>query len=249
MSPLGWAKRITASDRVRPALCWFAAQYIRFVFALSRWRVVRGEIPDAYWDRGESFILALWHGRFLMLPYCWRRGAPVNMLISQHRDGELIAKTIRHFGLGSLRGSTRRGGSAALRAMVKALKQGTYVGITPDGPRGPRMRANLGAVSVARLSGAPIVPVTYSVSRRRVLNSWDRFVLAWPFSSGVFVWGQPIEVSREADEAALEAARSELEAELNAITREADGLMGQAAIEPAEPAPVRSDELLSLQDR
>lgn len=246
-----WAKRMGANVRVRAALCWLGAQYIRFVRATGRWRVVRGEIPARFWDEGRSFILAFWHGRLLMMPYCWRKGAPMNTLISQHRDGELLARTIRHFGLGTVRGSTTHGGSAALRTLVRALKTGAYVGITPDGPRGPRMRANLGAVQLARLAQVPIVPVAYSASRRRVLASWDRFVLAWPFSRGVFVWGDPVAVPKDADGEALEAARRELEARLNAITGEADRLVGREAIEPA-PAEVRHarpDENLSLQSR
>ena len=220
---------------MRSALCWLGALYIRFVFVTGRWQTVHGEIPARLWDERRPFILAFWHGRLLMMPYCWRRSARMNMLISQHRDGELIAKTIGHFDLGTVRGSSRHGGSAALRSMVKTLKAGDYVGVTPDGPRGPRMRANAGAISVARLSGAPIIPVAYATSRRRILNSWDRFAVARPFTRGVFVWGEPISVSTDADAEAQDNARLDLEARLNTITREADELVGQTVIEPAPP--------------
>jgi lysophospholipid acyltransferase (LPLAT)-like uncharacterized protein len=226
------AKRIAAKDGLRPFLCWLGAGYIRLVHATSRWRAVGTEAPARFWDEGEGFILAFWHGRGRMMPYCWKKGTPMSMLISQHRDGELIAKTIRHFGLGTIRGSTKRGGGAALRQMVKALASNACVGITPDGPRGPRMRANLGAITVARLSGRPILPVSYSLSRRRVLSSWDRFVIALPFARGVYVWGEPLHVPREADEAAQEEARRTLEERLNRLTDEADRLVGQSVIEP-----------------
>jgi lysophospholipid acyltransferase (LPLAT)-like uncharacterized protein len=156
------------------------------------------------------------------------------MLISTHRDGQIIARTVSHFGIETVAGSSSHGGSAALRAMLRALKEGVCVGITPDGPRGPRMRASDGIVQVARLSGATVLPCSFSATRRRVVGSWDRFVIAWPFSRGVFVWGRPITVPRDADAAAQESAREAIEAELNAITVEADARMGHAPLAPAE---------------
>lgn len=238
---MGLLKRLSKSERVRGALCWLGAQYIRLVAVTGRWQVVGGEVPAAYWDQGRPFVLAFWHGRILMMPYCWRRAQPIHMLISQHRDGQIIARTVGHFGIATVAGSSSKGGSAALRAMLKALKGGECVGITPDGPRGPRMRASEGIVQVARISGAPVIPCTFSARRRRVLGSWDRFVVAWPFSRGVFVWGQPIAVPAKATAEQQDALRREVEAALNAITADADARMGHAGIEPAaavvEPAP------------
>lgn len=226
-------KRILGSDAVRRVLCWLGAQYIRLVHATGRWSVVRGDIPQALWERGEPFILCFWHGRLLMMPYCWNRRVAIHMLISQHRDGLIIARTVGHFGIRTIAGSSKRGGAGALRAMLKALQAGECVGITPDGPRGPRMRASEGIVSVARLAGVPIVPATFAVDRRHVLGSWDRFVVALPFARGVLAWGEPIRVPRDAEEADVEAARARVEDALNALTAEADALMGAAAIEPA----------------
>lgn len=234
---MSWAKRIGKSERLRGLLCWLGSLYIRLVYATGRWEVVNGGHARERWDRGEPFILAFWHGRILMMPRSWRAGVPIHMLISQHRDGQLIARTVAHFGIRTVQGSTTRGGSAALRAMLKFLKAGECVGITPDGPKGPRMRASDGIVAVARLSGVPILPATFATSRRKLLRSWDRFAVALPFSRGVFAWGDPITVPKEAGEAEMEAARRAVEDALNAITIEADRLMGQTAPEPA-PAEV-----------
>lgn len=226
-------KALTRGAAVRGALCWLGAQYIRLVRATGAWRVEGGDAPAALWDAGEPFILAFWHGRIMMMPYCWPRTQPIRMLISSHPDGQIIARTVSHFGIDTVAGSTTRGGTQALRAMLGALKEGVCVGITPDGPRGPYMRASDGIVQVARLSGAKILPCTYATARRRALGTWDRFTIAWPFSRGVFVWGRPVAVARDADDAALEAARLEVERALNAITAEADALMGHAPIAPA----------------
>ncbi len=233
-------KRLLRAGPVRGVVCALAALYIRLVHATGRWRIERGDIPHAFWRERKPFILAFWHGRLLMLPYCWEGDAATNMLVSQHADGQLIARTIAHFGFGSIAGSTHRGGSAALRAIVRALGRGECVGVTPDGPRGPRMRASTGVVDIARMSGAPIVPLAFAASRRRVLDTWDRFVVALPFARGAFVWGEPIAVPRDADAPAREAARLALEERLNAVTREADRLVGLEAIEPADAADARA---------
>lgn len=232
---MGILKDLTKSDAVRDALCWLGAQYIRLVRATGRWAVVGGEAPAAFWAEGKPFILAFWHGRILMMPYCWRRSVPIHMLISQHRDGQIIARTVSHFGIATVAGSSSKGGSAALRTMLRALKDGQCVGITPDGPRGPRMRASDGIVQVARMSGVPVIPCTFASRRRRVLGSWDRFIVALPFSAGVFVWGQPINVQAGASAEELSAARQAVEDGLTAICAEADRRMGHAPIEAAPP--------------
>ena len=217
-------------------VCWIAAQYMRFIYLTGRWRIEGGEIPARFWDENRPFILAFWHGRLLMMPYCWRRDRRMHMLTSQHRDGEMIARTIAHLGIGVVRGSSSRGGAMALRTMVKVLGRNEYVGVTPDGPHGPRMRATDGVLAVARLANVPIIPATYGTTRRRVLPSWDRFILPLPFARGVILWGEPLSVPAGADAAALEDCRQRLEAVLTALSDEADRRCGQPAI-AADTAP------------
>ncbi len=225
-------RRILQSDVLRRVLCACAALYIRFVYWTSRFRVVGGDIPRAFWQSKRPFILCFWHGRLLMMPYSWDRGVPIHMLISRHRDGQIIAKTVSHFGIATVAGSTARGGGAALRTLVRLLKQNACIGITPDGPAGPRMRASLGVAQVARLAGVPVLCAAYGSRPRRLLKSWDRFLVALPFGRGVFVWGAPILVPAEADDAALDAARRAIEKRLNAVTETADLLCRQSAVAP-----------------
>jgi lysophospholipid acyltransferase (LPLAT)-like uncharacterized protein len=173
-----------------------------------------------------------------MIPMAWQRLAPMHMLISAHRDGRIIADAVTHFGVHSIPGSTRRGGLAALRTMLKRIEESECVGITPDGPRGPAMRASGGIVNVARLAQVPIVPIVFATSRRRVLRSWDRFHLALPFGRGVFLWGEPIEIDRELDETGLEHARMLVETRMNELAAEADRRVGHGASLPASLTPV-----------
>ena len=225
-APSRWGRRVVRSRRLRGLLCWAIRVYIRFVHATNRWTVEGQEHPRRLREQGRSFILAFWHGRLMMIPMGWQRLAPMHMLISAHRDGRIIADAVRYFGVESIPGSTRHGGSAALRTMLKRLEAGDCVGITPDGPRGPATVASSGVVNVARLAGVPIVPVAFATSRRRTLRSWDGFHLALPFGRGVFLWGEPIEIAPDPDIAVLERARLLVETRLNELTAEADRRVG-----------------------
>ena len=195
---------------------------------------------DALWDSDTPFIIAFWHGRLFMMPHIWRRNVPINLLISHHRDGEMLARTVSHFGFDTIRGSSSQGGGSALREILRTLKSGTSIGFTPDGPRGPRMRASEGIISIAKLAGVPIVPSSYAISRRKVLRSWDRFTFPLPFTRGLYIWGTPLSVARDADAETTEAARLSLEQALNEITETADRYCGVDAIVP-EPLPTGVD--------
>ncbi|MBL6946107.1 MAG: lysophospholipid acyltransferase family protein [Rhodospirillales bacterium] len=232
-------KRILSSATVQAFLCWIGAMYVRLVFITTRWTVLGGDIPKGFWERGESCILSFWHGRILMVPCLWNPELPSNFIVSKHRDGQIINRIVSQFGIKPIPGSTGRGGSNALRKIVRALKRGESVGIAPDGPRGPLMRMGEGIVTMARLSGAPVVPLAFAANPRFMVNSWDRFVIPWPFARGVIIWGDPIPVPPDADAEAREAARIEIENRITEITAEADRLVG---VETPEPAPIKAGD-------
>lgn len=243
----GLWKRI---QRSKPAVRFAAdaiAFYVRLVRNTTRWDIRGAEHPEAFWSENRPFILTFWHGRLLMIPPTWRSDRRMHMLISQHRDGELIARAMDPFGIGTVRGSAAKagkkdkGGSGALRVMVRQLKLNEYAGFTPDGPRGPRMRASTGVIAAARLAKVPILPVTYAVKRRRVLNSWDRFILPWPFNRGVYLWGEPIDVHSDTTESPEQAALR-LETIMNGLCDEADRLCGHAPIAPADRLPTAGSD-------
>jgi len=229
-------KRLGRSRAVQRLVGLIASLYIRLVYLTGRWQHRNDASLRDIIAAGKPLIVAFWHGRLLMIPALRVRERQAVVLISRHRDGALIASAMPHFGIGTIRGSSTRGGDAALRQLLRCIRKGDIACITPDGPRGPRMRASDGIVHLARLSGAAIVPVTYSVSRRRVLKSWDRFIVALPFSRGVFCWGDPIRIPRDCDKAGVEQARLSLEDALNHLSAEADRLCGQDPIEPAAAA-------------
>ena len=197
----------------------------------TRWQTVNGGAAASAWA-GQPTIVAFWHNRLALMPACWPSPAPFHMLISSHPDGQLVARTIAHFGFGAVAGSSRRGGLEALRGLARVLKAGGSVGLTPDGPRGPRMSVGDGTLVLAKLTGAPILPVAVAVSRRIVLGTWDQLIVPLPFGKGAMIWGSPIKVPRDADDAVLARLREQLEQELARVSAEADTLVGHEIMRP-----------------
>ncbi len=193
---------------------------------------MNGEFLDDLLAQGTGFILITWHGSLMMTPVGWPGPKPLHVLVSRHGDGELVAHAMTRFGMVMVRGSTYRedrdrdkGGAAATRQLVALLKDGQAVALTPDGPRGPARSLGGGVVTLARLSGTPILPVTILTARHRLLRSWDHFRVALPFSNGAIVFGEPIVVDRLLDEDGKEAKRLEVEVALNAVTDQAGHLV------------------------
>lgn len=242
---MGLGRRLMTVPAVEALVTGAIAAYVRLVWATNRWEFRGLDHPEPHWRDGTPLIGAFWHGRLLMMPKIWRGGKRVHVLISQSRDGEMIARAVGHFGIGTIRGSTRRGdrdkgGSAAVRSIMRAVQAGESICITPDGPKGPRMRASAGVVAVARLAGVPVFPASYSTSRAIRMKSWDRFHLPLPFGHGVFVVAPPVAVPRDADDAEQDRLRLVVEATLNRITDEADRACGQPSVEPARPSDARA---------
>ncbi len=144
------------------------AWIIRFLGTRLSMQTRGAELVDDLYGRGKRIILAFWHGRQLMIPLAYR-GSQVHILISQHRDGELIHRIVTRFGFRSVRGSTTRGGPAALRQLVRLGRSGVDLVVTPDGPKGPRGVVQMGVVHLARATGLPIVPLTFSCTKKNSL--------------------------------------------------------------------------------
>ena len=198
-----------------------AAAFIRALHATLRVRHARAATIDELNRAGKNYVYAFWHGQIIQMIYA-RFGRPATVMISQHRDGELIASTIRSFGIEAARGSTTRGGSEALRVMLKAANSGRVIIFTPDGPRGPRRSVQPGVVRAAQLAGIPIIPGAVIAERRKQLASWDRFEIPLPFSRVLYLYGDPIDVPRELDSDQFEKARAEVERKMVELVEEGE---------------------------
>jgi lysophospholipid acyltransferase (LPLAT)-like uncharacterized protein len=178
---------------------------LRALASTWRFRVIGGDSVEGLRANGIPFIFSLWHGQ--LLPLIWHhRDERVAILVSEHRDGELIARLAKSIGYRLIRGSTSRGGERALLALVKDLRAGREVAVTPDGPRGPARSYAPGALIAAQRAGAPILPVAAYADSAWRLSSWDDFLIPKPFARVTVAYGNPTRVSAGSSrEAAAEA--------------------------------------------
>lgn len=217
-------QRISRSRPVQAALPFLASLYIRFVHLTSRRTVISNPDARPYLEGDKQAIYASWHGRLLMLPpECPPKTA---VIVSQHNDGELIARALSHFQLPTIRGSSSGGGGRAALSAIRHFKRGHNIAMTPDGPRGPNRKAQMGAVMLAKTLRAPLIPVAYSSRHFKRLKSWDRMLVALPFTHLVICYGTPIHVADDADETALEAYRLAVEDALDDAAIRADRKAG-----------------------
>lgn len=183
-------------------ITWIAPRLIKVIIAFLsntiRWEYIGDRYDPA--DPGRH-IFAFWHARILMMG-TGLKGCHGYTLISEHRDGGFIADTLHLQGFRVIRGSSTRGGARALLQMVRTFRnENCDFGITPDGPKGPREKVQVGTVQLAKKTGLPVRPVIWAAKRQwRITSSWDHFYIPKPFTRGVFVYGDPVTVAADVDD-------------------------------------------------
>jgi lysophospholipid acyltransferase (LPLAT)-like uncharacterized protein len=225
-------KRIGQAKAVQKVAGEALAAWLRFVRATSRFA---DDPPDLYGPLRDQYpyIVAMWHGQHFLVPFMRREGHEFKILISRHGDGEINAVAVSRLGLGLIRGSggrakrqRRKGGPAALRAMIATLKEGSCVGVTADVPRVGGI-AGLGIVTLAKHSGRPIVPVAVATSNMLRLETWDHATINLPFSRGAFVVGELVRVPADAGPDLMAEKRREVEQSLDAVHERAYAMVGR----------------------
>jgi lysophospholipid acyltransferase (LPLAT)-like uncharacterized protein len=211
-------KQVLKHPTTQRALSVLIAGLIRVVMLTSRKEFRVHPQAQRYMSGEDNAIFAFWHGRMMLLPAI-NPPRKMHVLISLHRDGLLISQVIARFGQATIAGSSSQGGSAAMRNMIRILRHGDNISVTPDGPRGPNQHVHMGIVATAALAGKPILPITFSATRHRRMRSWDRFMVALPFARIVFCVGAPIMVQE-----ANETTRLQVEQAMNELVATADAL-------------------------
>ena len=220
------------------------ARYIGFVCRNSRLVTDPAETARPI-IANRPCIIAMWHGQFLLIPALAPPDVPYRVMVARHGDAEVIAETLAHFNMGLIRGAGAgsrqrdRGGMQALREALRALEQNYCVPMTADVPPGPARHCGKGIVTLARLSGRPVIPVAVATQRYRSLDTWSRMTINLPFGKLAALSGQPITVARDADVVGEEQARLAIETELNRLTKRAYELAG------ADPAQATPRDLLA----
>ena len=201
--------------------------YILTVYKTSKVNLKNRKKIENLLERKESFIYSFWHDQLLMCPLTWQSNSSIKVLISKHRDGDIIAQLISNLGFEAIRGSTHKtnkiknkGGLLSARKMIKSLKNGISIGISPDGPKGPRHKVSEGILSISRLSKSVILPVGIGFKKKWVLNTWDKFIIPKPFNEITVVWGDPI--SAITNEKNNHQFKIKLESKMNNLTAQAN---------------------------
>lgn len=202
---------------------WLLRVLVSLIGATQRWRI---EDPSGLLANTpqQPVIFAFWHNRIFLMPFLFkkhwntRKRDRVAVLVSASKDGEKLVRVLEKFNLICVRGSSSRRGKEALRELKRLVDDGYDIGITPDGPRGPKYQVADGVTSLAQLTGTPIVPVSYLLSWKITLKSWDAFMIPLPFGRATLRLAPPILVPREADSAERESKRLELESVLKRLS-------------------------------
>jgi lysophospholipid acyltransferase (LPLAT)-like uncharacterized protein len=205
-------KSLLRSRPVQYLLPRLMGRYLWLILHTNRWTVDGAEHLAPH-GAGSPAVFSFWHEHLPLMPalaMLARRSpayhpAPIYSLVSKHHDGQVIGAVVRQFGIEPVLGSSSRGGATGSRQLLRLLRRGAMVGITPDGPQGPRRNAAHGVAQLAALAGVPILPCAAQTSRRIVLRTWDRMPLPLPFGRGVVVCGPAIRVPRDCWRDALPA--------------------------------------------
>ena len=205
--------------RLGPALIRLLGTTLR-VTRLGTENIERGRTQTG------NVMFVFWHGRLLLLTYV-HRYEDICVLVSTHRDGEYIARVIEGLGFGTVRGSSPRGAMRAVLGMIETATRGLDLGISPDGPGGPRETLQPGVIYLAKKTGISVIPIGVSHRPSLVLSSWDRFMIPLPFAKCVITYGEPITYDAELCQESIEQARRDLEERLGRVTREADDGCGR----------------------
>jgi lysophospholipid acyltransferase (LPLAT)-like uncharacterized protein len=207
------------------------ATYLGYIAVLLigrslRWTIQGWESFEAALRTGKPPIFTFWHREIFSATWFWRRRGIV-VMTSQNFDGEYIARIIQKYGYGAARGSSSRGATRALKAMIRVMRRGRPTAFTIDGPRGPRYVAKPGSVLLAKATGAPIV--CFHIAPRHAYTfgkSWDQFQIPYPFSAAAIFIAPPIIVSRDADEEEQAKKLAEVQAVLEGLVRRGESWLG-----------------------
>ena len=205
---------------VQHFLAFLAFIYILFVNLTSSIIIKNSHVPKNFWMNEKSFILGFWHSQLMMVSSSWEIKKKINILASGHSDGRFGAILGKYFNLNNVQ-TSEKNKNMILRPIFQFLKSKEYIGITPDGPRGPKEKVSEGIIKIAKNTKTPIIPLGFWSSKNFALKSWDSFLITRPFSKCCFVWGNPINIPESIDDNEMKKYQSILEKKINECIEEA----------------------------
>ena len=205
----------------------FGQKLIGFLFYLItkisflsiRWKYFNEDQKYNIFNVDNQYIFCCWHNRLFLGPHLLPRNRIINALQSSHSDGMITSIAFKYLGMNVILGSSMNGGMQAFRKMIKCIQNGESIAITPDGPKGPKETVKEGIIKLAQITGTPIVPLVWTTKKFKLINSWDHFVIPFPFSKGVYTFGEPIYIDKKINKKKFEISRLEVENEIKRLTK------------------------------
>ena len=184
-----------------------------------KWEYLVVNEKSNIFESDKKYIFCCWHNRLFLGPHLLPRNRIINALQSSHSDGMVTSVAFKYLGMNVILGSSKKGGMQAFRKMVKCIKLGESIAITPDGPKGPKEKVKEGIIKLAQITDTSIIPLVWATNKFKLINSWDGFVIPYPFSKGVYSFGKPINVKKKINEEELEFVRQNLENEIKRLAQ------------------------------
>ena len=215
-------KRISKNIFGQKLLGYLVFIITSFTYKSISWKQLK-KTKGYHYSKKEPIIFCTWHNRLYCGPYLLpTKKLVINALQSSHSDGMMTDILFKLINMKIIYGSSKRKGVSAFIQMIKAIKNGESVAITPDGPRGPKEIVKDGIIKLAQTTGAPIVPLFWKVKNHKILNSWDNFIIPYPFSIGVYVFGKPIYVKGKITDKKLFQIKTLIQNEFENLTKEVE---------------------------
>ena len=213
-------KRIIKNFFIQFLLALISTLYILIVRLTSKISIENANNVIHYWNTKQPFILAFWHNQLMMISFSWKIKKKINVLASGHSDGRFGAIVGKYFNLNNIPTSIHNN-KISLRKIFKLIKTNNYIGITPDGPRGPKEKVSEGIIKIAKNTQIPIIPIGFSSSKNFSLASWDSFLITFPFSKCSFVWGEAIAIPKNMKDDELKSLQILVEKKINECVKKA----------------------------
>ena len=211
-------KRINKSSVGQKVLGFIIFIITKFIFTSIKWECLDLDNKNLIFKNKKPYIFCCWHNKLFLGPHFLPKNLTHNVLISGHSDALVTVILLKLLKLNIIFGSSMKGGTNAFLKMVKSIRKGESVSITPDGPRGPREKVKEGIIKLAQVTGAPIIPLVWYTEKYKKLNSWDQFIIPYPFSKGSYLFGKAIFIERKLSEQQLKVEKQKVENVLKNLT-------------------------------
>ena len=211
-------KKISKTSIGQKTLGFFIFLISKFIYLTIKWDCLDIKTKDLIFNNKKSYIFCCWHNRLFLGPYLLPKNVIINALQSSHSDGMMTSMIFKLIKINIIFGSSMKGGAAAFIKMIKSINKGESIALTPDGPKGPNQQIKDGLIKLAQVTGAPIIPLVWDTNKRKKLITWDRFLVPYPFSKGLYIFGKPIYIKRNLSAINFKKNKIKVENELNLLT-------------------------------